>query len=30
MLQYGASAIFKATGSTVTDELIEDLLNRGE
>ena len=30
MVQYGASAIFKATTSTVTDELIDDLLRQGE
>lgn len=30
MLQFGANVIFKATDNTVSDELIDDLLNRGE
>jgi hypothetical protein len=30
MLQHGASVIFKATSNTLTEELIEDLLSRGE
>ncbi len=29
MLTFGANAIFKATNSTITDELIDDLLSRG-
>lgn len=30
MLQFGANEIFKATNNTITDELIDDLLSRGE
>lgn len=30
MLQYGANFIFKATNGTMTDELIDDILLRGE
>lgn len=30
MLQYGANFIFKATNGTMTDELIDDILVRGE
>lgn len=30
MLQYGANFIFKATNATMTDELIDDILLRGE
>ena len=30
MLQYGANFIFKASGGTMTEEQIDDLLVRGE
>lgn len=30
MLQFGANAIFKATSSTLSDQMIDELLYRGE